>query len=170
MKNNVIPFRQMNWLKTVGAADQKCEKMLKAFAKKNKKILVIGAVGSGKNTVTNALVSYMHEINCEPILFPTITVRNIEDLAGHQDLKNFKGFLKLKYGAILPVGYEKGYYLKPYLPCLPSIAQGFDIVLDVRKLPDGQRQVAQIFEMRASKLKCVYRSKEFTKLQAGLAA
>jgi hypothetical protein len=68
------------------------------------------------------------------------------------------------------VGYTHEYYGEQYLPGIFTAAKNFDVMVDVRRLPDGQRQVCQIFVRKGQTFRCLYRAKNFAGLQIGIAA
>jgi hypothetical protein len=165
-----VQFRDFHWLKRQGAIDSRSERILKKFAEKGARFLVVGSEGSGKNTVAYAIASWMMQEGREPIWLPTLHLAQLEGVARRPELRLYRRFLQAGHGMVLPVGYRKDYALAPYLPELPEAAKGFNLVVDVRHLPDGQRQVAQIFSVRGERLKCLYRSHAFADLQIQLAA
>jgi hypothetical protein len=157
-------------LKRVKAIDNTCERTLKSVARRYKKFLIIGNYNSGKNTVADAFCEYLHSLNKEPVILPTVISKNIKDVAGTHNWKSFQNITKNGFTVIAPVGYTADSYNMDLLPGLTKLASQFDVIVDVRMLAEGSREVCQVLIRHGNKLRCVYQSSKFAALQCYAAA
>ncbi len=153
-------------LKKLGAIDIKGMKALKSVAKKYRRFLVVGNLQSRKDTVSNALAAHLHELSKEPMILPTIEGRSITAIVESSNWATYRSLLRHRIPAVVTVGYQVGDVSERYMPRLPGLAAGFEVVLDVRRLGDGQRVVAQIFVLSQERFRCVYRHPEFASVSS----
>lgn len=158
-------FKSFHWLRGVDAIDAKAERALKLVCRRYKKIFVIGNTHSGKNTVTNTMFSFMHEIGREPLYTPTFRAKDPSKFPTHPAWKPYKRYLAQGHPVIVPFGYETEYYGEQRIPGLFEAARHFDVIVDTRRLPDGHRQVCQVFARKGREFRCIYRNREFARLQ-----
>lgn len=163
-------FKTFHWLRNVNTIDAKSERVLKLVCRRYKKFFVMGNPNAGKNTVSNAMFSFLHEIGREPHYTPTITGKSPSSFPTLPTWKSFKPLLTKGHPVIVPFGYETEYYGEQNIPGLFESARHFDVIVDVRRLPDGHRQVCQIFVRKNTGFRCIYRNRDFARLQIGRAA
>ena len=169
-KNFSPLFKSFHWLRNEGTLDAKCERALKFIATKYKRILVIGNPHAGKTTIANTLFAFQQEKGYEPVFTPTLTTHSPWEFTKDTNWKNCRTWFTQKHPVIVPVGYTQEFYGERYIPGLFQAAKNFDVMVDVRRLPDGHRQVCQIFVRKGHTFRCIYRAKNFASLQIGMAA
>lgn len=169
-KNFSPVFKTFHWLKNEGTIDAKAERCLKFVATKYRRIMVMGNPHAGKNTVANTLFAFMQEKGYEPVFTPTLHAHAPWDFTKDTSWKNCRTWFTQKHPVIVPMGYTQEFYGEQYMPGLFPAARNFDVIVDVRRLPDGQRTVCQILVRKGQTFRCLYRAKNFAGLQIGLAA
>jgi hypothetical protein len=157
--------KDLTWMKEVHAVDDKCIKIICSVSKKYKYFLIVGNYQSGKNSFSDVLCGYLHEINKEPLIAPSIEEKSIRDIQKSAKWKWYQKLLKHPMPIVVPVGHTDYEMTEDYLEQYPKMTKNFDVVFDMRMLPTGHRILCQIYihNSRTNSLRCIYKSVELAK-------
>ena len=108
--------------------------------------------------MADALAGHLHEIGKEPMILPTVEASSISSILRSKSWKNYRTVLKSPFPAVVPIGYKSHRENLKYLPNLPQLAKGFDVVIEIRAV-NGHRTVSQIWVCgrKSTSLRCLYR-------------
>lgn len=151
----------LQWLKAKGCLDGKAESVIKRLVGGNRRFLIVGNTKSGKNTLAEAVYSYMCERGKNPTLLPTVEGKDFSAVRSNKYWKVAANILNQDIPAVMPMGYAKAQGFHYYIPELPQMGKYFDVILDIRKLAGDKRVLCQIFIARGKRLRCVYRHPSF---------
>jgi len=148
----------LQWLKTVGCIDTKAENMIRRLVRGNRKFLVLGNTGSGKDTLADALYACLMDSGKNAARLPCLEGKTFTAVRATREWKTISAMLNHDVPSVTSVGYANSSGFNYYIPELPALGRYFDVVFDIRKMSGGKRVLCQILLTRGSRTRCVYRN------------
>jgi len=152
--------KNIHWLKKHDSIDREGEYALKKSLKKAKNILVIGQQNAGKDTVKNIILTYLYEHNHSPVVLPSLNVGPLASFFKSAQWKKYTKILNQNFPTLFAFSHKTN---NPIVvdKLLPKFVNNFDLLVDCRTLPNGQRVIVQILQKSGKSWKALYFSEKY---------